>query len=77
MTWKEYQGILRRSKASNATGGGDNTVDPNPSKNPNNFLAPLANQSALHIAGIIIAYLLIVYLVILITKKLAYKIPTL
>lgn len=76
MTWKEYQGMLRNAKRSNATGGGDNSVDPNPEKDPNNFLAPLANKKALHIAGIVIAYLLIVYLVILIAKKLSYKVPS-
>ncbi len=74
MTWKELQKILNKEKASHATGGGDNTIDPSPSKDPNDYLAPLAGQNALHIAGIIVLYLIIVYLVILITGKLTYKI---
>lgn len=79
MTWKEYQGILGKDKLrfNNAVSGGDMSVDPSPSKDPNNFLAPLASGSGMQVAGIIIAYLVIVYLVIVIAGKLHYKIPSL
>lgn len=76
MNWREYQAILKKGRPSHATGGGDNSVDPNPAKNPNDFLAPLANNKAMHIAVAVISYLVIVYLVIVITKKLSYKLPS-
>lgn len=63
MTWKEYQGILRKDKIrfNSAVSGGDTSVDPNPGKDPNNFLAPLASWQGLKEAMIIIAIAIIIY----------------
>lgn len=80
ISWETYQFILSKQKLfNNATGGttSDTSVDPNPKSDPNANLAPLASTSLyLSIAGLILGYLLIVYVVVLITKQLKYTLPT-
>jgi hypothetical protein len=44
----------------------DNTTDPGAKRDPNDFLAPMANEST---ALLILTYLVIVYIAILIFKK--------
>jgi hypothetical protein len=76
ISYRAYRNILaKNSKFNNGTGGGDNSVDPSPTRNPNGYLAPIAGNSSM-ITGVflVVGYLLIVYLVVVIAKQFGHKI---
>lgn len=72
MRYKTYITILHNFDkvwSNNATGAGDQTTDPNPTKDPNNYLAPLVTNNILNTLVIIAIILVVSYLIILTIPK--------
>lgn len=73
MNYRELSGILRRKEmywSNGATGAtGDGSVDPNPSKDPNDYLQPLAGNKFYQIIAIVAVLGLVIAVAIMATKK--------